>query len=600
MEETGIAYGGDGGKGRKMKRNRKVIALIAAAAVIAAGMGAGVMKWNQESTGGEMNQKRMSREGTVQKGELELTVSTSGTTTGRTSYQTYNAVRSGLVVAETAVASGDTVQKGDTLLTLTKESVAEAKTALQTTLVQCRAAYRQQKTAYEEAVLAAQKEYETNLSLNATAGMEYQDTIESAAQKVKSAKAELERVQTVLREYPDKIKRSKRKKAAESERLQEAERLITAWKELVEGVQKKQEKLQKSYDLSKTKREELATVKNYLDKCTQKGTDVESLRVQVGDEWKEAQKEEQKQQKLLQKAQKTYTEKKKKLTAYEKKSESGKKRLQSYEEQISSCQNSLEEAEKNLNSCQAAYFSALSEQKLEKTGAAAVYAKSSSQYRNAQSTYRTALREAKETLQKAKTAYQKAKKQKEALEELLDGNRICASRAGTISSMTYAQGDTLQAGIPLAGYLDSSVINIEVSVEQQDISALQVGSSVTVRLKASPEQLTGTVSAIETEASSDSVSEVSYTVTITVENADEKLALDETAMVSFSKGTVEDALYVPSEAVQREGSSCYVPVKGKDGTTEKVRVTTGEENGQFIEIKSGLEEGDTYVIEMES
>lgn len=260
----------------------------------------------------------------------------------------------------------------------------------------------------------------------------------------------------------------------------------------------------------------------------------------------------------------------------------------------------MSEAKKNLTSYQAAYLSAVSEQKSGKVSAEATYAKNKKQYENAQSTYQSALREAKETLQTAKTSYQNAKKQKRALQKLLTGNKICASRAGTISSMSYEQGDRLQAGIPVAGYQDSSVINIEVSVDQADISAVQVGQEVNVSLTSSPQPLTGTVSAIKTESSSESVSTVSYTVIVTVDNSDGNLALDETANVSFSKGTIEDVLYVPLTAVSQKGDSSYVVVKKTDGTTKKTQVTIGKENGQFVEIKSGLKEGDTYVVEMES
>ena len=66
--------------------------------------------------------------------------------------------------------------------------------------------------------------------------------------------------------------------------------------------------------------------------------------------------------------------------------------------------------------------------------------------------------------------------------------------------------------------------------------------------------------------------------------------------MSFTKYSLENVLYVPVSAVTEKNSKSYVTAKLTDGNTRDVEVTTGEDNGQFIELKSGLEEGDTYVV----
>lgn len=587
-------------KGRKMKRRKKIIALAVALAVMATGSGIGVMLWSGSKTGSGQTQKAEEREGTVQKGNLELTVSASGTTAGTTAYQNYNVASDVLQVASVAVSSGDSVKKGQTLLTLTQDSVKEATVSLQTALEQSQAAYEQAKVTYEEAVLAAKEEYETNLSLASTASLDYQDTLDEYAQKVSEARSKLEQAQTIINSYPEKIQTEKKQKAAQKKQLSNVKKKRKAQKKLVSDAQKKLEAAKKKYDAAKSARSELETVQRYLERCTQKGTEIQNLKQSVQQEYEEAQAQEKKQKQAYEKQQKVYNRVSEKLTAYEKQQDTINDRLQTYEEKLSTDQTALSEAKKNVSTYRADYLSSKSEQSLGKVSAAAAYAKSKKQYENARSDYQSALRKAKQTLQSAKASYQTAQKQKKALRQLLHGNQICASRAGTITAMSYEKGDMLQESVPIAGYQDSSVLNIEVSVDQADISAIHVGQEASVRLMSTPEPITGTVSAIETESSSDSVSSVSYTVIVTVTNDDSKLATGETANVSFSKGMLEDVLYVPAMAVDTKGDLSYVKVKTKNGTTKKTQVTIGEENGQFVEIKSGLKEGDTYVLEMES
>ena len=62
----------------------------------------------------------------------------------------------------------------------------------------------------------------------------------------------------------------------------------------------------------------------------------------------------------------------------------------------------------------------------------------------------------------------------------------------------------------------------------------------------------------------------------------------------------ENALYVPVEAVYKSGDEKYVlvPATSDDSTqsTKKVTVETGISNDTYVEITSGLAEGDTVQI----
>jgi len=60
-------------------------------------------------------------------------------------------------------------------------------------------------------------------------------------------------------------------------------------------------------------------------------------------------------------------------------------------------------------------------------------------------------------------------------------------------------------------------------------------------------------------------------------------------------GLVEDAFYVPLQAVFREGASAYVYVPDGDGYAQR-RVALGKASGLHVEIKTGLDSGDVVLL----
>ena len=64
--------------------------------------------------------------------------------------------------------------------------------------------------------------------------------------------------------------------------------------------------------------------------------------------------------------------------------------------------------------------------------------------------------------------------------------------------------------------------------------------------------------------------------------------------------TILSFVLLPVSAVTEKGGKSYVTAKLTDGNTRQVEVKTGEDNGQFIELKSGLKEGDTYVVDFKN
>ena len=59
----------------------------------------------------------------------------------------------------------------------------------------------------------------------------------------------------------------------------------------------------------------------------------------------------------------------------------------------------------------------------------------------------------------------------------------------------------------------------------------------------------------------------------------------------------KDCVYITKQAVTTEDGKSYVNLKSADGSSVKTEVTTGYSDGQYIEIQSGLNEGDVCLAE---
>ncbi|GAI99943.1 unnamed protein product, partial [marine sediment metagenome] len=90
---------------------------------------------------------------------------------------------------------------------------------------------------------------------------------------------------------------------------------------------------------------------------------------------------------------------------------------------------------------------------------------------------------------------------------------------------------------------------------------------------------------------------VSYELTVKPETGNgPELLYGLSASLTITTSGVENVLFVPIQSVYEEDGKSYVDFVAEDGGIEKTEVTTGIFNYDFIEIKSGLNEGDTILI----
>ena len=137
---------------------------------------------------------------------------------------------------------------------------------------------------------------------------------------------------------------------------------------------------------------------------------------------------------------------------------------------------------------------------------------------------------------------------------------------------------------------------VDAYVDEVDIGKVKVGQRAVFTVDAFPAMdFEGKVSAIYPKAViQDNV--VNYDVVVDIETSYHGLLRPEmTASVSILLERREDVLAVPAKAVQRERGKNVVYVTADD-RTEPREIKAGWRDGQWIEVASGLEEGETVLL----
>ena len=182
----------------------------------------------------------------------------------------------------------------------------------------------------------------------------------------------------------------------------------------------------------------------------------------------------------------------------------------------------------------------------------------------------------------------------------LEDYTIKAPISGTVITKNTKVGDKLDntnKQEEMAIIYDMSSLEFELSVDELDINKIKVGQEVKITVDAlSGKGYQGQVSKISI-AGTESNGVTSYPVTVSITEFDDDLLPGMNINAEITISEVKDVLAVPKSAVARDN---VVYVKGeKEDPSDKapegyksVKVETGLNDDEYIEIISGLNEGD--------
>jgi HlyD family secretion protein len=201
----------------------------------------------------------------------------------------------------------------------------------------------------------------------------------------------------------------------------------------------------------------------------------------------------------------------------------------------------------------------------------------------------------------AQAAVARAEAQVVNAKTMLDYTTIRAPRAGVILTKLVEQGtiitsgrSSIAAGTDIVELGDLSKMFVEVSVDESDVGKLRLKQPVSIEGEAFPDTVFhGVVTRIDPQASTQQ-NITTVLVTVQVEDAGDTLKPGMTASCDFLVAKADDALSLPSRAVQEAGGRHFVTVvRGNELSDMSVEI--GVVGDDRTEIVQGLREGDEVV-----
>jgi RND family efflux transporter MFP subunit len=171
---------------------------------------------------------------------------------------------------------------------------------------------------------------------------------------------------------------------------------------------------------------------------------------------------------------------------------------------------------------------------------------------------------------------------------------ITAPVAGTVTAVNVAVGTNAPSGAAIS--LASAQLQVSADFTETDLPSLKIGQAAAVTVKAvGSTPIAGTVTAIAAQPASTSGGVVSYAVTVGLTNPPAAMRTGMSASVTVTLAQSQNALAVPTSALEGATGDYTVLVLGDGGQATPTAVQVGLVTNTYAEITSGLSQGQEVV-----
>lgn len=179
---------------------------------------------------------------------------------------------------------------------------------------------------------------------------------------------------------------------------------------------------------------------------------------------------------------------------------------------------------------------------------------------------------------------------------LSTGETVKAEFDGTINEIFVEEGDKAAANAQLCQIVDFANMKVTMRVDEYDISQVSVGQACEATFTALEKSFPAEIAHIN-RLSVSTGSVAYYTVTATVEVTDDVLPGMQVS-VRIPKEQATDAVIIKMDALSFDrNNSAFVYVMNDAGALEARYVEVGVDNGNYIQIVSGLTQGEIAYVE---
>jgi len=177
------------------------------------------------------------------------------------------------------------------------------------------------------------------------------------------------------------------------------------------------------------------------------------------------------------------------------------------------------------------------------------------------------------------------------LEVLIGKTRITAPFDGQVGIINVHPGAIVSVNTLLTEIMDNSKVKVEFSIPEKYTDLIPVGSVHPFSTASQDIQYKTTITATAASINEDSRS---LTVRGTTLNHDGKLKAGQSARIKLSLHGTQDALAVVSKSLIPTSKGYQVFVS-RGGKAERIAVNIGQRTTELIEIREGLNAGDTLI-----
>ncbi len=397
-----------------------------------------------------------------------------------------------LEIEEVYINSNDEINEGDKVLKVTDESLEAVRAELTDALEEAELAYRTGVISYEQTLITAEYTKDSAVLSGSQAKEIYDETIESLSDAVDKAKEELEEANEKIAEYESYVNDSSY------------------------ASYFKVDEYQAIYD------ENLSVLKEKLDEWGVSWSEVTGGGMGGGSTNLNGNLSYAQILRAL-------------YSVLEQNLEDLENAQAEYEDAVENASFELQTLKLNLSSLEKAVYEAEENYEIQAENALLTYETALSNADRAESDYETTVDKAESDLDELETAYEDAKENLELFEECIGDGYFYASESGDVLRTQVRTGGSLTSDGVIFMYSNPNKLTISVSVDQADIAKLTVGDecyaiSDSVGAK-------GVITEIDPVSSSDSVTSVYYSVTVTVtseEDSTSTLSQNDSVTVLFN------------------------------------------------------------------
>jgi membrane fusion protein, multidrug efflux system len=180
----------------------------------------------------------------------------------------------------------------------------------------------------------------------------------------------------------------------------------------------------------------------------------------------------------------------------------------------------------------------------------------------------------------------------QAQKELSDATIVSPSK-GIITEKHIEEGTHVNVGSPIVTMVDVSKLKVKLNVSESNIYQLNVGDKTEITTSVYPGvTFNGNISFISPKGDDSH----NYQVEIVIANSDEHpLKAGTFVKVKISLPSKGKSLYIPRETLQGSISEAKVYLVKGDTIAILQPVTIGNSNNDYLEVTSGIKEGDVVV-----